>query len=229
VGGVLSPEEAQVSNQLFTLALSRAAKKRGARIVEGAPVLGFRRRGGRVTAVRTAQGEFACDHLVLAAGPWSRPLARRLGVEVPTFPVRGQMLAYGRMVTPIGRPVWGRRSYVLPRANGLVFAGATVEDVGFRIRTTKAGLASVRRGAFELVPQLRHAREHFSWAGLRPGSPDGLPIMGALPGWENVTIATGHFRNGILLAPLTAKLLADAITQGVSEALAPFDPARFQP
>jgi glycine oxidase len=228
VGGVLSPDEGQVSNQQFTLALSRAAKQRGARIVEGAPVLGFRRMGGRVTAVRTPQGEFACEHLVLAAGPWTRPLARRLGVDVPVFPVRGQMLAYGRMVTPIGRPVWGKRGYVLPRANGLVFAGSTVEEVGFRIRTTKAGLSSVRRAAFELVPQLRHATEQFPWAGLRPGSPDGLPIMGPLPGWENVTLATGHFRNGILLAPITGELIAEAIVAGPSEALAPFDPARFR-
>lgn len=228
VGGVLSPDEGQVSNQLFTLALARAAKKRGARVVEGSPVLGFRKRGRRVVSVRTAKGDFACDHLVLAAGPWTRPIARKLGLDVPTFPVRGQMLAFGRMVTPVGRPVWGKRGYVMPRANGLVFAGATVENVGFRIRTTKRGLDFVRRGAFELVPQLRHAREHFSWAGLRPGSPDGLPMMGALPGWENVTVATGHFRNGILLAPITGELMTQLIAEGrSSEALAPFDPGRF--
>ena len=228
IGGVLSPEEAQVSNQLFALALARAAQKRGARIIEGAPVLRFRRRAGRVIAVRTAQGDFAGDHIVLAAGAWTGPLARKLGVDIPTFPVRGQMLAYGRMVTPIGRPIWGKRGYVMPRANGLVFAGATVERVGFRLRTTKRGLDFVRRGAIELVPQLRHAHEHFSWAGLRPGSPDGLPIMGALPGWSNVTIATGHFRNGILLAPITGELIADAITQGRYEALVPYDPGRFR-
>ncbi|MEX1253626.1 MAG: glycine oxidase ThiO [Dehalococcoidia bacterium] len=228
IGGVLCPEEGQVSNQLFTLALSRAARKRGARFVEFAPVLGFRRSAGRVTAVRTPKGELACDHLVLAAGAWTRPIARRLGVEVPTYPVRGQMLALGRMMTPIHQPVWGPRGYVLPRANGLVFAGATVEEVGFRIRTTARGLAGVRSAAFELVPQLRHAREHFSWAGLRPGSPDGLPMLGPLPGWENVTLATGHFRNGILLAPFTGELIARAIIEGrPSDALAPFDPGRF--
>jgi glycine oxidase len=142
--------------------------------------------------------------------------------------MRGQMLAFGRMQTPIHQPVWGARGYVLPRANGLVFAGSTVEDVGFRIRTTKAGLAGVRRAAFEIVPQLRHAREHFSWAGLRPGSPDGLPMMGPLPGWENVTVAGGHFRNGILLAPITGQLIGELITEGrASEALGPFDPGRF--
>ncbi len=232
VGGVLCPEEGQVSNQMFTLALSRAARQRGTRVIERCPVLGFRTRDGRVTAVRTPEGELACDRLVLAAGPWTRPLARKLGVEVPTRPVRGQMLAMGGMVTPIRRAVWGGRGYLrgylVPRANGLVFAGATVEEVGFRIRTTKRGLAQVRRAAVGLVPQLRHAGEQFAWAGLRPGSPDGLPILGPLPGWENVTVATGHFRNGILLAPITGQLIAQAIVEGrAGEALAPFDPARF--
>jgi glycine oxidase len=228
IGGIFSPEEGQVSNQLFTLALSRAAKKRGVRFIEGAPVVRFLRRGARVPAVRTPQGDFACDRIVLCAGPWTRALAKKLRADLPTFPVRGQMLALGGMVTPIGRPVWGRRGYVMPRANGLIFAGATVERAGFRIRTTKRGLAFVRRGAFELVPQLRQAREHFTWAGLRPGSPDGLPIMGALPGWDNVTVATGHFRNGILLAPITAELIAAALVDRDTAPLAPFDPARFQ-
>jgi glycine oxidase len=227
IGGILSPEEGQVSNQLFTLALSRAAKKRGARFVEGAPVLRFLRRGSRVSGVRTPQGDFACERLVFCAGAWTKALAKKLGANIPTFPVRGQMLALGGMVKPIGRPVWGKRGYVTPRANGLIFAGSTVEQAGFRIRTTKRGLDSVRRGAFELVPQLRQAKEHFTWAGLRPGSPDGLPMMGALPGWDNVTIATGHFRNGILLAPITGELIADALVDGKAEPLAAFDPARF--
>ena len=227
-GGLLCTQEGQVSNQLFTLALSRAAQSRGARVIEDCPVLGFRTRDGRVASVRTPQGDFACDHLVLAAGPWTRPLAGKLGVEVPTRPVRGQMVALGRMVTPIRYVIWGPRGYLVPRANGLVFAGATVEEAGFRIRTTKRGLTQVRQAAFELVPQLRHAREHFSWAGLRPGSPDGLPILGPLPGWANVTVATGHFRSGILLAPITGELIAEAIVDArTPEALAPFSPARF--
>jgi glycine oxidase len=227
VGGVLSTEEGQVSNQLFTLALARAAEKHGARIIEFAPVTGFDRRGDRVTGVRTEKGDFACDRVVLAAGSWTRPIARKLGLDVPTRPMRGQMLAFGRMVTPVQHVVWGERGYLVPRANGIVFAGATVEDVGFRFGTTKRGLESVRRGAFELVPQLRYAREHFSWFGFRPGSPDGLPMLGRLPGWSNAWLATAHFRNGILLAPITGELLAGAIIEDrPSEALVPFDPAR---
>jgi glycine oxidase len=137
-------------------------------------------------------------------------------------------------ISGFGQNTWrepeigGKRGYVTPRANGLVFAGATVEEAGFRTRTTKSGLASVRRGAFELVPQLRQAKEHFTWAGLRPGSPDGLPIMGALPGWDNVTVATGHFRNGILLAPITAEAIAELVATGRSAIdLAPFSVTRF--
>jgi glycine oxidase len=227
IGGVLSPEEGQVSNQLFTLALSRGAKKRNARFVEFAPIERFMRRSQRVTGVRTPQGVFEANQVVLCAGAWTKPIAKKLGANIPTLPVRGQMLALGGMVRPIGRPVWGKRGYVLPRANGLVFAGATVEQAGFRIRTTLAGLASVRRGAFELVPQLRQAKEHFTWAGLRPGSPDGLPMLGRLPGWENVTVATGHFRNGILLAPLTGELIGNALVGGAWQPLGEFDPGRF--
>jgi glycine oxidase len=228
VGGLFSPDEGQVSNQLFTLALSRAAKQRGARIYERSPVTDFRRSRGSVTAVRTVTGEYACKKLVLAAGPWTRPIAKMLGADVPTRPIRGQMIALGGMITPVRQVVWGPRGYLVPRANGLVFAGATVEDVGFRFGTTKRGLAQVRRAAFELVPQLKQAREHFDWFGLRPNSPDGLPILGPLPGWENVTLATGHFRNGILLAPITGQLIAEELLAGrPNERLAAFRPDRF--
>ena len=90
------------------------------------------------------------------------------------------------------------------------------------------GLTQIRRRANELVPQLKQARQHFDWFGLRPNSPDGLPILGALPGWENVTLATGHFRNGILLAPITGELIAEELlASGSNERLAPFSPDRF--
>ena len=138
------------------------------------------------------------------------------------------MIALGGMSTPIRYVVWGPDGYLVPRANGLVFAGATVEDVGFRRRTTKAGLASMRRMANALVPQLAAAKHLFEWAGLRPGTPDGLPIIGPLPGWTNVIAATGHYRNGILLGPITGRLVARGILDGDwSETPSEFSPARF--
>jgi glycine oxidase len=228
VGGLFSEEEGQVSNQNLTLALSRAAAARGATIREHTPVTSLITSDGRATAVRTPQGKVAAGHVVLAAGAWTGRLARRLGLDVPVRPVRGQMLALGGMVTPIRSIVWSRRGYLVPRANGLVFAGATVEEVGFRPRTTLRGLREMRRAAIEMVPQFAQAQAELTWAGLRPGSADDLPILGPLPGLENVIVASGHYRNGILLAPITGRLIAQAIIEGrPSEALAPFSPARF--
>jgi glycine oxidase len=136
-----------------------------------------------------------------------------MDIELPVFPVRGQMIALGGMSAPIGRVVWGPRGYLVPRANGLVFAGSTSERVGFRRRTTVAGLRSIRSMAGELVPQLRAARGHFAWAGLRPATPDGRPIVGPLAG-TNVVAATGHYRNGILLGPITGQWIARGICEG---------------
>jgi glycine/D-amino acid oxidase-like deaminating enzyme len=146
---------------------------------------------------------------------------------LPVRPVRGQMIALGGMQAPISHVVAGGGGYLVPRANGLIFVGATVEDVGFRRRTTKAGTRSMRRVAERLVPQLAQAQQHFEWAGLRPGTPDDLPIIGPIEG-TNVVAATGHYRSGIILGPLTGRLVACGILDGdwaeVDEA---FAPARF--
>jgi len=141
--------------------------------------------------------------------------------------MRGQMLAYRS--TAVRHAIWGENGYLVPKAGGVVFAGATVEDVGFRKKTTARALAGLRHMASALVPALRGAEVASAWAGLRPGSPDGLPIIGALPGRENVYVAAGHFRNGILLAPITGKLVSQLILEGQTEmSLKPFDPARFR-
>ena len=135
------------------------------------------------------------------------------------------MIALGGMRTPIQHVVWGPGGYLVPRANGLVFAGATVEDVGFRRRTTKAAVSRLRSMAAALVPQLRAATTQFEWAGLRPGTPDALPIIGPVPGVENLVAATGHYRNGILLGPLTGRVVADGVARGDWSGV----PAAFSP
>lgn len=229
IAGVFSASEGGVSNQAVALALERGAIALGADVRQRSGVRSFDRRGDRVTAVRTADETiYAADAIVLAAGARSGQLAARLGVTLPVRPMRGQMIALGGMRAPIRHILWGPKGYLVPRANGLVFAGATVEDVGFRRRTTAAGIRRLRSMAGALVPQLRAATEHFSWAGLRPGSADGLPMIGRLPGWENVFAATGHFRNGILLGPLTGRVVAGALVSGDGNGVpAEFDPARF--
>lgn len=228
LGGVFSAGEGSVSNQLLALALERAAIARGADVRQRTPVTGFARRNGRVTAVRSGEESFPGDTIVLAAGARSGQLARKLRAHVPVRPIRGQMLALGGMSTPIRHIVWGSGGYLVPRANGLVFAGATVEDVGFRRRTTKAAMRRLRAMASRLVPQLAAAKVHFGWAGLRPGTPDDMPIIGQLTEPDNVVAATGHYRNGILLGPITGKLVARGIVDGDwSGVPAVFFPARF--
>jgi glycine oxidase len=239
IGGIYSPAEGSVSNQLLALALERAAIARGADIRQRTPVTGFRATSGRITHIRTPNEDIACDTVVIAAGARSGQIAKPIPKDpasrlphpashIPVAPIRGQMIALGGMSTPIRHVVWGPDGYLVPRANGLVFAGATIEDVGFRRRTTKAGLASIRRMANTLVPQLTAAKHLFEWAGLRPGTPDGLPIIGPLPGRQNVVAATGHYRNGILLGPITGRLVSRGIIDNDwSETPRDFSPSRF--
>lgn len=227
LGAAYSPQGHHVNPGLLTQALAQAAAARGAVLKQGTAVVGFLRRGSRVVAVRTGAGDtITADDVVLAAGPWTQRLGRKLGVDVPTRPMRGQMLAYRS--TAVRHMIWGEDGYLVPKAGGFLFAGATVEDVGFRPRTTRRGLAQVRGMATAMVPALRYPEVASDWAGLRPGSPDGRPIIGCLPEADNVLVATGHFRNGILLGPITGRLIAQLVTEGKTEMpLEPFSVERF--
>lgn len=227
LGASFSRGELNVDPGRVTRAFAFAAKAGGADLRTQTMLTGFQGRAPRVAGVSTNLGDISdVDHVVLAAGPWTEDLARRLGAKVPTPPIRGQMIAY--QSTAVRHAIWGEDGYLVPKAGGMLYAGATVEDVGFRKRTTPRALAALRRMATTLVPSLRQADVASEWAGLRPGSPDDLPIIGRLPGRENVYVATGHFRNGILLAPITGKLMSQLILEGRTEMpLEPFSPARF--
>jgi glycine oxidase len=227
VAGLLSPEEHYLDPQRLVLALAEACRRHGVQICTDTAPLRFEGRDGRLAAVRTTASRVEAGSVVLAAGPWTARLARRLGAYVPVVPMRGQMLALGPALE-LNHVIWGERAYLVPRENRLTFVGATVEDVGFRKRTTVHAIRSLRRGAEDMIPALKLARTASTWAGLRPGSPDGLPMLGRLPGWANVWVATGHFRNGILLSPVSGKLMAESIAAGRPlERLKPFDPGRF--
>ena len=129
---------------------------------------------------------------------------------------------------PVRHTIWGPKGYVVPKPNGFVFVGATMEEVGYRKGTTARGLASLRRMANDLVPPLSYGTQVDAWAALRPGSPDSFPILGAVPGWEGLWVASGHFRNGILLSPVTGQLMARSLLAGKeAEGLTPFSPSRF--
>jgi len=227
-GALYSPQEHQVSAGRLTQALAQAAARRGAVLQQGVLVTGLLTNGRRVSGVRTSSGKVSCGHVVLAAGPWMSAFGRRLGVSLPVRPVRGQMLAYADFAAPLRHVVWGEAAYLAPKANGFLFVGATVEEVGFRSATTVRGQRDLQLGARRLVPSLAHSEVASSWAALRPGSPDGLPILGPVPGWEGLSVAGGHYRNGILLALITGRLMAQLLTKGKTEvSLAPFSAARF--
>ena len=227
LGAAYSPDDLNVNPGRLTQALATAAERLGADLRRGAGLAAFAGRGRRLRGVRTDAGDvIEADRIVLAGGPWTGAMAGRLGFPLPTPPMRGQMLAYRS--NALRHAVWGETGYLVPKPRGFLFAGATVEDVGFRKTTTLRALTGLRRMASSLLPALRHAEVASAWAGLRPGTPDGLPIIGQLPGRENVYVATGHFRNGVLLAPITGRVMSQLLLDGRPEiSLAPYDPARF--
>ncbi len=220
------PGEGQVDNRLLVTALARAAYLAGVEIREGVEVQEILTNGGRVRGVRTSQ-DLPFEHVVLAAGAWSRRLGLP-GFNPPVRPVRGEMIAV--MMEPgdaLGCVVRAPDCYLVPRADGRLLIGATSDEVGFDTRITAGGLFELLRGATETLPGVREFEVVETWAGLRPGTLDNDPILGhtAIRG---LVAATGHYRNGILLLPATAHYISEAVLSGSDpDAIAGFGPRRF--
>jgi glycine oxidase len=218
-----------VAVSAFTVALAAAARRYGVDIVGDAEVSRIARRAG-VLEVSTSRSSFTAPHVVLAAGCWSGRIALDDGdhpIAPPIRPIRGQLLELMATDARLARIVWGPRCYLVPWRTGAVLVGATVEDVGFDTRTTVEGVRGLIDAATELIPGLASAAFTGVRVGLRPASPDGLPILGEsdIPG---LVFATGHYRNGVLLAPLTAGIVADLVLEGRRHRhLDALSPARF--
>jgi len=222
----LRPDEASVDNRLLTQALLTAAKRSGVQIFAGQGAEAICREGNRCTGLRLSEGTVSAKWTVIAAGSFSSQIA---GVHAyaPVRPAKGQIIALRVEGLEVDRVLWSAKIYLVPRNDGRIVAGATVEHVGYDKRVTAAGLAKVLSAAIELAPGLAEARVEESWAGLRPDSPDHLPILGPTD-LDGLLIATGHFRSGILLTPITAKLIHEWITtQQVSLDWERFSPMRF--
>jgi glycine oxidase len=205
------PDMAQVRNPRHVKALLAGCESLGVTLRPGCPVHGFERHGERISAVRSASGSITAGKFLVSAGAWSDGLLGQVGWQPGIRPVRGQ-IALLNTGPPLFRRVLCRgKCYLVPRPDGRVLVGSTEEDAGFDKRTTAQAIAGLLKLAVELVPGLAAAHLERTWAGLRPGSPDGMPFLGAAPGIDNLFVAAGHFRSGIQLSPGTALVLKELI------------------
>ncbi len=207
----LRPEEASIDNRAFTHAMLSAAKKSGVEIFTGKSVTGIMKEGNRCTGLRLGNETISAKWIVIAAGCFSAEID---GVKefAPVRPAKGQMVSLRADGLKIERVIWGEKIYIVPRNDGRILAGATVEYVGFDKQVTAGGIENILSAAIEVIPEFANARIEETWAGLRPDSPDHLPILGPTE-IDGLVIATGHFRSGILLTPITARLVRQWITE----------------
>ena len=217
---------ANVRNPRLVKALRAALQQMpNVTLYEQCAVSGFIREGGRIKGVRTVQGDMYADQVVLAAGAWSGDLMKTLGVELPVVPVKGQMILYKCAEDFLPAIVLAKGRYAIPRRDGHVLIGSTLEHAGFNKTPTSDALASLQASAVQLLPTLADAEVVGHWAGLRPGSPEGIPFIGPVPGYEGLWLNCGHFRNGLVLAPASCQLLADLML-GLEPIV---DPAPYAP
>jgi glycine oxidase len=217
-----------VNNQRLVTAYASAAAGRGVALRTGVEVSQLLADGRRVTGVVAAGERFEADCVLLAAGAWSAPLAASLGLHLPVVPVRGQMVAVSNIPALLRHAVHGSHGYLTPRPSGELLIGATVEHVGFERAVTAEGLAYLLNGAIAVLPAIQSRPITRTWCGFRPGTPDDMPVLGPWPDLDGLFVATGHYRNGILLAPATAALMTQAILGGgTHDLIKPFLPDRL--
>lgn len=224
--GLFLPDLCQVRNPWHLRALAADCRRRGVQIVEGTAVERLWREGERVRGVETAFGRWEADRVVIACGAWSqRLLPPELGPPPVIEPIRGQIVLLRSPTPVLSRVVECGHRYLVPREDGRVLVGSTEERVGFDKQTTPEGVAGLRAFAGQLVPALRGAEQEQAWAGLRPQARRGRPIIGPVPGTEGLSVAAGHFRSGLLLSPITARLMRAHLCGEGHELAAAFAPA----
>lgn len=208
------PGVANVRNPRLVKALRAAlAAMPNVELREHCPVTGFVQDGGRIRGVTTADGEIRADRVVLAAGAWCGELLRTLGLQLPVEPVKGQMILYKCAEDFLPSMVLAKGRYAIPRRDGHILVGSTLEYTGFDKTPTDNALESLKASAEELLPALKDAEVVGHWAGLRPGSPEGIPFIGELPSHPGLWLNCGHFRNGLVLAPASCRLLCDLLLE----------------
>ena len=210
-GGYLLPEMGQIRNPRHLKALRSACAQLGVRLVSGCLVAGWEQQDEKILAAETVQGRFYADHFCIAGGAWSQQLLSSVNCETSIEPVRGQIVQLYTQSPPFRHIIQQGESYLVPRPDGRILVGSTMEYVGFQKQNTAEGIASLLDFACSLVPDLKQATFERSWSGLRPGSASGLPYLGQVNPWENLFLAAGHFRNGLQMSPITGVLMRQLI------------------
>jgi glycine oxidase len=214
---LMFPLDTQVENRRLISALAAANERLGVRMETGTRVTSLRIEQDRVTGIETSRGFIAAGSVVVAAGAWSSQLgaADKALPDLRIKPVRGQMLCFAPKPQLSRHVIYSQRGYLVPRRDGRLLAGSTTEQAGFEKQVTAAGVYSILSAALEISPQVASLSLTDSWAGLRPRAADTLPVLGPCAEIGGVYYATGHYRNGILLAPITGELIAGAIVDKV--------------
>lgn len=206
------PDDHQVNSRRFIQALYAASLNAGVRFLNYTQVSEIKIESNTVTGIITSKGDIYSKKVIIAAGSWSGLLQQR----IPVKPIRGQMIAFEMPSPPIKHVLFSHRGYLIPRLAGFVIAGSTTEDIGFDKRNTGEGLRTIIDIAAEIAPDIVKQPIVEIWSGLRPGTSDHKPILGPDPDVNGLYYATGHYRNGILLTPITAQIIGDLIVKGES-------------
>ncbi|MGB2626501.1 MAG: glycine oxidase ThiO [Candidatus Acidiferrum sp.] len=225
-GAIFRPDEASLDSRSFTNAVLKAARRKGVEIVAGNGAKAIWKENGRCKGLILQNGEIEAGVTIIAAGCFSAQIDG-VAPYAPVFPAKGQMMALRCPSVEIRRVLWLEHTYLVPRNDGRIIAGSTIERTGFDHDVTAGGIKKILNEVLQLAPGLEKAQIEETWAGLRPDSPDHLPILGPTD-IGGLSIATGHFRSGILLAPITARLIREWIcSQKVSVDWERFSPLRF--
>jgi glycine oxidase len=229
------PLDAQVENRRLVAALVASAEKYGVRLMTSTEAFSVRIERGKVKGVETSRGHLSTPVLIIAGGAWSSFIVAKIdgeGAALPSpriEPVRGQMLCFDARQRLARHVIYSPRGYLVPRLDGRLLAGSTTEHAGFDKRVTGGGVHAIMTHALEIAPSVCGLALLDSWSGLRPRAEDELPVLGRCASVRGLVYATGHYRNGILLAPITGELIADTVTQGAMPSLLrAFTPDRFQ-
>ncbi|PTM59442.1 glycine oxidase ThiO [Desmospora activa] len=229
LGGLHISGDGQVLAPRLVQALAQGVRVNGGSIEEGVDVHDVVTKGRRATAVETNRGTFYGEMLVLSGGVWLSSLLSRLGMSLSVSPVKGESIALRPQRPLFQRTLFGSEGvYLVPKRDGRVLVGATEKPGDTRPGVTAAGAAWLLQEAIRLVPALKEAEWIDAWSGFRPRTADGLPVLGPLSAWNNVFVAGGHFRNGILLAPATGEGMAAWILGEKVPEWEAFSPERFQ-